>query len=285
MLGEPEEDTSLGPDGTRLMPLGGLVEYQDVWMSYLEGQPVLKGVSFTALPGMKIGLVGTTGSGKTTTVNLLPRLYPISRGRILVDGVPLTELSREHLRSQLGYVSQDVAVFAGSIRENLLAATASSGITDAHILDACHKTGLDQVLSHFAAGLDHVVLDGGENLSMGERQLIAFTRMLLRDPRVMILDEATANIDERCERLIQTAIAELMEGRTCFVIAHRLSTIVQCDRILVFEGGEIVEQGTHAELMALGGRYASLAGKQLAAADAVVGSTPGLAAELPVYAD
>jgi ABC-type multidrug transport system fused ATPase/permease subunit len=265
MLSEPEETATLGPDGTALHELQGAVEYRDVWMSYQAGHQVLKGVSFKALPGMKVGLVGATGSGKTSTVNLLPRLYPIDKGEILLDGLRIETLARDGLRGQLGYVSQDVVVFSGSIRENLIAALPGATPTDAMIGAACQRTGLTQVLAHFPDGLDHKVVEGGDNLSMGERQLIAFTRMVLRDPRVLILDEATANIDERCERLIQNAITEVMAGRTCFVIAHRLSTIIQCDLILVFRAGEIVEQGTHAQLMAQGGYYASLAGKQLLA--------------------
>lgn len=265
MLQEPEELDSLGPDGTKTPTLQGRVEYQDVWMHYRPDRPVLKGVSFKIEPGMKVGLVGATGSGKTTTVNLLPRLYPHAKGRILLDGIPVDEIARDHLRGQLGYVSQDVVVFSGTIRSNLLAATPGHPPTDERILAACRKTGLDQVLRNLADGLGHQVLEGGENLSMGERQLVAFTRMMLRDPKVLILDEATANIDERCEKLIQSAIVEVMEGRTCFVIAHRLSTIIRCDVILVFRDGEIVEQGTHADLMARGGYYSDLAGKQLLA--------------------
>lgn len=265
MLSEPEEKDTLGPDGTVRHALQGKVEYKDVWMSYQPELWVLKGVTFTAQPGMKVGLVGATGSGKTSTVNLIPRLYPIAKGELLLDGHPVQSLERDHLRGQLGYVSQDIVVFSGTIRQNLVAALPGATPSDDQIALACRRTGLAQVLSHFPDGLEHKVIEGGDNLSMGERQLVAFTRMVLRDPRVLILDEATANIDERCERLIQNAITEVMVGRTCFVIAHRLSTIIQCDLILVFRAGEIVEQGTHAQLMARGGYYASLAGKQLLA--------------------
>jgi ATP-binding cassette, subfamily B, multidrug efflux pump len=213
---------------------------------------------------MKVGLVGATGSGKTSTVNLLPRLYPYQRGRILVDGVPIERLERAGLRRQLGYVSQDVVVFAGTVRANLNAALPRVLVDDARVVAACRQTGLAEVLAKLPGGLDHHIIEGGENLSMGERQLVAFTRMLLRDPAILILDEATANIDEHCEQLIQHAISEVMEGRTSFVIAHRLSTIIQCDIILVFAGGRLVEQGRHQELLAKGGVYAELAGKQLA---------------------
>lgn len=267
MLEEPEDKDSLGADGILMPTLTGTVEFKDVWMEYAPNRPVLKGISFRVERGMKVGLVGATGSGKSTTVNLLPRLYPIARGQILVDGIDLVEIQRDHLRSQLGYVSQDVIVFSGTIRSNLKAAASEAGratLTDADLVAAAKKTGLDQVLTNFADGLDHQVLDGGENLSMGERQLLAFTRMMLRDPGILILDEATANIDEHCERLVQNAITEVMCGRTCFVIAHRLSTIIQCDKILVFKGGEIVEHGTHQQLMTQAGYYAQLATRQLA---------------------
>jgi ABC-type multidrug transport system fused ATPase/permease subunit len=271
MLAEPEERDSLGPDGTATPTLLGDVRYDDVWMSY-GGDPVLKGVSFVAKRGMKVALVGATGSGKSSTINLLPRLYPFQRGKIELDGTPIEVIAREHLRAQLGYVSQDVIVFSGTIRANLLAALPEARRNDADIdtvvLAACRKTGLADIVARLPEGLDHKVLEGGENLSMGERQLIAFTRMLLRDPCILILDEATANIDERCEQLIQTATAEVMAGRTSFVIAHRLSTIVQCDLILVFQGGQIVERGTHAELMSLGGVYAGLAARQLSVVNA-----------------
>jgi len=262
MLQEPEESGSLGPDGDKTPQLQGKVEYRDVWMSYGDSTPVLKGITFSVEPGMKVGLVGATGSGKTTTVNLLPRLYPLLSGEILIDGQPLQQLQRRNLRRQLGYVSQDLVVFAGTLRENLSAALATP-LPDSVLLAAAAETGLSQVLRHAKGGLDYKIVEGGDNLSVGERQLVAFTRMLLRDPRLLILDEATANIDEVCEALIQMATLKLMQGRTCFIIAHRLSTIIQCDMILVFANGQIIERGSHTELMARGGYYAQLAGRQL----------------------
>jgi len=211
---------------------------------------------------MMVGLVGATGSGKTTTVNLIPRLYPFQEGRILIDGKKVESYNRTRLRNAIGYVSQDVVVFTGTVRENLVAAT-ERHLSDDEILSACRDSGLIDILSTLPNGLDTLLLENGENLSMGERQLVAFTRMLLKNPGIMILDEATANIDERCEMLIQKAVARVMVGRTSFVIAHRLSTIIQCDLILVFKNGTIVEQGTHDELMANGGYYASLASHQI----------------------
>lgn len=263
MLLEPEERDTLDQDGSLAVTLRGDVAFANVCMEYKPGYPVLKDISFVALAGMKVGLVGATGSGKTSTVNLLPRLYPFQAGQIFIDGQDIRSLNRQHLRRQLGYVSQDTVVFGGTLRENLLAL--SSPLDDAAVMAAARKTGLDQVIANFADGLNHVLLEGGENLSMGERQLVAFTRMLLRNPAILILDEATANIDTRCEVLIQKAIAEVMQGRTTFVVAHRLSTVIQCDLILVFRQGEIIEQGSHAELVRASGYYASLAAKQLLA--------------------
>lgn len=286
MLGETEEASVLGPDGTLARGLQGRVEFRDVWMSYRSGLPVLKGISFLAEPGMKVGVVGATGSGKTTTLNLLPRLYPFNRGTILLDDTPIEEFRRDNLRSQLGVVSQDTIIFRGSLMDNLIGSVAGSMaareggqrqaagdlpdagvVTPEKIIDACRRSGLADVMERFPDGLNTRLLDGGENLSMGERQLIAFTRMLIRDPRILILDEATANIDERCELLIQRAISEVLARRTCFIIAHRLSTILACDLILVFDKGEIVEQGRHADLVQRGGRYATLVARQLGAAE------------------
>lgn len=260
MLEEPEENDFLGPDGTQKPLLGGRVEYQNVAMRYGPRAPwALRDITFTVTPGMKVGLVGASGSGKSTTVSLLPRFYPFESGDILLDGIPIQDIEREHLRSQLGFVGQDTIITAGTIRSNLLSGLASNVATgDPVLLAACEKTGMDQVIQEWPQGLDYKVLEGGDNLSMGQRQLIALTRMLLRNPRILILDEATANIDERVEKLVQTAISEVMEGRTTFVIAHRLSTIVRCDRILVFRDGQIVEAGTDASLRAEGGYYAQL---------------------------
>ncbi|MBM4252773.1 MAG: ABC transporter ATP-binding protein [Deltaproteobacteria bacterium] len=268
MLTEPEEADVIGVSGALRPVVRGQVNFRDVWMSYRPGKPVLRGLNFMVAAGQKVGLVGATGSGKSSTINLIPRLYPMDSGDIFIDGHPIAAIEPKYLRRQIGYVSQDVIVFGGTMRANLLAAHGAGQISDETILAACRRTGLSDVISNCEGGLDYVLVDGGENLSAGERQLVAFTRMLLRDPAILILDEATANIDERCERLIQSATFELMQGRTSFVIAHRLSTIISCDRIFVFQAGQIVEQGTHDALMQLGGYYSQLASKQLAAVTA-----------------
>lgn len=267
MLEEPEEEVVLGKDGDFEAPIEGHVSFQSVWMGYDATRPVLKGVSFDVVKGMTVGLVGETGSGKTSTVNLIPYLYAFSKGDITIDGMSIRNWKRGALRSQIGMVSQDIVMFRGTLRENLLiAAPSPEAITDEKLMAYCRKTGLDHVMSRFPKGMDTMILDGGDNLSVGERQLVAFTRMLVRDPAIFILDEATANIDEECERLVQRAIEEVMKDRTCFVIAHRLNTILQCEQILVFDRGQIIESGNHEELMASQGRYYALAQTQLAEA-------------------
>jgi len=264
MLDETEESAVLGPSGAHQATVAGAVEFDQVWMHYLPDQPVLKGVEFQVKPGTSVGLVGKTGSGKSTTVHLIPQLYPIQKGEIRIDGVPLKEWDRKRLREQIGIVSQDVVIFQGTLRENLLITIPESQQPhDALVLDACRRTGLSQVMDKLSAGLDTMLQDGGSNLSMGERQLIAFTRMLLRNPAILILDEATANVDEPCEALIQKAILEVLQGRTCFIIAHRLSTIQHCDNILVFQDGRIIEQGRHDQLLIRQGHYSQLVKRQM----------------------
>ncbi len=265
LLEEKEESEVLRPTGTYEAPLRGEIAYQDVTMSYDADHPILKGITFKVSQGMSVGLVGKTGSGKTSTLNLIPELYPLSSGTITIDQIPLEKWNRKALRSQIGVVSQDVIIFYGTLRENLLATIADTEtISDETLLFACERTGLSQIFVKKSRGLDTVLTDGGTNLSMGERQLVALTRMLVRDPKVLILDEATANVDEPCEALIQKAIVELLKGRTCFIIAHRLSTIRHCDKILVFERGQLIEEGSHEELLKEGGHYAELVRRQIA---------------------
>ncbi len=264
MLGERTEADVLGQEGRIERQIRGDVEYRDVAMSYQTGKQVLRGISFKAQAGEKIALVGQTGSGKTTTVNLLPRFYEFSGGEIILDGISLRQWNRECLRKQLGYVTQDVVIFRGSMRDNLTAACAAEErVSDERIYAACRLTGLDRILTNLTQGLDSPILDEGTNLSMGERQLVSFTRMILKSPAILILDEATANIDEEHEKMIHAAMLEVFKGRTCFIVAHRLSTVLNCDRILVFSHGEIIAQGSHDELLQRSSYYRELVKTQI----------------------
>ncbi len=256
-LQAPGEEIELGQDGTQMLgSMQGKISFKNVTMRYgKEGAVALNGVSFEALAGQKIGLTGATGSGKSTTVALLARLYEFEQGEIQIDGTPIRSFNRDSLRSHLGFVSQEVMIIKGSVRDNL---TLGSELSDEQIWATAKETGLARVLARRGLKLDSLLLEQGLNLSVGERQLISFTRILLKNPRVLILDEATANIDHAHEKLIQEAIGVVMRDRTCLIIAHRLSTLAQCDKILVFRGGQIVEEGTHEQLLHAGGTYAGL---------------------------
>ncbi len=264
MLEHSEEDQYLTASGRKRARMRGHIEFHQVKMSYYKDQDVLHGVSFKVFAGQKVALVGKTGSGKSTTIHLLPQLYPFHSGSILIDGIALEDWSRHSIREQLGIVSQEVMIFHGTIRDNLRAALPqNTPLSDAKLLEACALTGLDKIIDNMPQKLDTELLDNGSNLSMGERQMIAFTRMLIRKPSILILDEATANIDQSYEKLIQSTLDTHMRSRTCFIIAHRLNTIKKCDKILVFEKGKIIESGTHDELILEKGCYAHLVERQL----------------------
>lgn len=239
------EDSSLGPDGVLTPHLTGAISFEDVSLFYSNNEWVLKNISFKINPGEKIGLVGRTGSGKTSIVSLLCRLYPFQRGKIKFDGINIESFKRDHLRSQIGLVSQDVILFRGTLKDNL---TLKEEITLDEINSACEKSGLKRIMEKNGINLNFEVLDGGSNLSAGERQLISLTRVFLKKPGILILDEATANIDQECEDIIHKAIFSEMEGNTAIIIAHRLETIKQCDRILILENGKLIEQGTILDL-------------------------------------
>jgi ATP-binding cassette, subfamily B, multidrug efflux pump len=242
-------------------PVRGEVRFEGVWFRYgPEGPWVLRDVSFTASPGQTIALVGHTGAGKTTIVNLLLRFYDPERGRILIDGVDIRQLTTADLRSLIGFVQQDLFLFAGDIQHNL---TLDAPITPEAARQAAIRVGADRFIERLPAGYAHRLGERGRSLSVGERQLLSFARALALDPRILVLDEATSSVDAQAEGQIQRAIAELMAGRTSLVVAHRLSTILHADEILVLQHGEIRERGSHRELLALGGVYQRLYQLQL----------------------
>jgi ATP-binding cassette subfamily B protein len=223
----------------------------------------LDDVSFVANPGELVALVGPSGAGKTTTTYLIPRLYDVDGGRVMIDGIDVRGIKLESLGRLIGFVTQETYLFHSTIRENLLFARPDA--TDAELDAATRAAAIHERIAELPDGLDTVVGERGYKLSGGEKQRIAIARVLLKDPRILILDEATSSLDTVSERLIQAALARLTEGRTTIAIAHRLSTILRADRILVFEKGRIVERGTHRELIERGGLYARLYHEQFEA--------------------
>ena len=242
----------------------GTIEFEHVAFSYSPDKPLITDLSFTVRPGETVAIVGPTGAGKTTLVNLLMRFYELDGGRILVDGQDIATLSRHDARARTGMVLQDTWLFAGTIRENIRYGRQSA--TDEEVLAAARATYVDRFVHSLPHGYDTVLEEDAANLSAGERQLVTIARAFVAQPSVLILDEATSSVDTRTERLLQHAMATLRRGRTSFVIAHRLSTIRDAHLILVMEHGAIVEQGTHAELIAARGAYYRLYQSQFAGA-------------------
>ncbi len=249
-LKEVDEDALLLSNGRMTFThLDGDIKFNNVHMQYIENEWVLKDLNFHIKPGEKIGLVGKTGCGKTTTVSLLSRLYEFQRGDITIDDIPIRNFDRHELRSHIGFVSQDAIIFRASLRENL---STRSSLNDQDLIDASKKTGLISSLSKEGFNLDMELLEGGANLSVGQRQLVSLTRVLVSNPSILVLDEATANIDPFYEDIIHKAVMEIMKSRTCLIIAHRLDTLKQCDRVFVFNEGKLVESGPLDELIARG---------------------------------
>ena len=258
----PLRDTSLPALGPPIV-----VRFEDVWFAYdrphaadgaetqAEPEWVLKGVSFVAHPGRTLALVGHTGAGKTTIVNLLLRFYEPQRGRITANGVDIRELSPDVLRSLIGYVQQDIFLFAGDVLTNI---RLSAPLSEDAVVRAAERVGADRLIRRLPSGYAHVLGERGATISVGERQLLSFARAIAADPAVLVLDEATSAVDSEIEAEIQRALRILMAGRTTIAIAHRLSTILEADEILLLHHGEVRERGTHRELMALGGLYERL---------------------------
>ena len=243
-------------DAIELEDIRGEIEFKDVWFCYKPDEWVLKGVSFKVEAMQTVAFVGATGSGKTTILSLICRNYDIQKGQILIDGIDIKKIKISSLRRHFGQMLQDVFLFAGDIRSNIL--LRSEGISDEEVMEACRYVNADSFINKLESGLNEVVRERGNNFSAGQRQLLSFARTIIHKPRVMILDEATANIDTETELLIQDSLEKMKNIGTMLIVAHRLSTIQHADNIILLSAGQIVEQGNHQQLLARKGRYYQL---------------------------
>ena len=253
-----DEDPKIqdAPDAYELPPIEGKVEFNHVTFGYEEGIPILEDLSFTVQPGQRIALVGPTGAGKTTVINLISRFYDIQEGSITIDGHNISKVTLNSLRSQMGVMLQDSFIFSGSIMDNIRYGRLDA--TDEEVIAAAKAVCAHEFIMEMEMGYKTQVNERGSRLSVGQRQLISFARALLADPKILILDEATSSIDTRTEQALQKGLERLLQNRTSFVIAHRLSTIRNSDRIMVINNRHIEEAGTHEELMKMKGHYYDL---------------------------
>lgn len=257
---DEEPEPADEPDAVVLNEVAGAVKFQDVFFGYRKDSPVVKNINLDVRPGQTIALVGPTGAGKTTIVNLLCRFYDVDRGKITIDGRDIRQIQRNSLRSALGIVLQNTFLFSESVRNNIRYGRLDA--TDEEVERAARLANADHFIRRLPQGYDTILTENGSNLSQGQRQLLAIARAILADPAILVLDEATSNVDTRTEYYLRQAMLRLMKGRTSFVIAHRLSTVRNADLILVVNGGEIVERGTHEELLKRKGFYYHLYSSQ-----------------------
>ena len=248
---EPEFPENVGKP--EIGKIEGHVELKHVWFGYKENKPILKDINIEAKPGQTIAIVGPTGAGKTTIINLLTRFYDVQKGEILIDGKNIKEVDKDSLRNSLGIVLQDTVLFGETVRENIRFGKLDA--TDEEVIEAAKLANAHSFIKRLPHGYDTILSEDAGNISKGQAQLLNIARVILNNPQILVLDEATSNVDTRMEVKIQEAINTLLKGRTSFVIAHRLSTIVNADKILVVNSGEIVEEGTHQELISKKGIY------------------------------
>jgi ABC-type multidrug transport system fused ATPase/permease subunit len=246
-LMDQEPEITDAPEAHSINGIRGDVEFKDVCFSYNDHQSVLKDLNFKAVAGMRIALVGASGSGKSTVVSLIPRFYEVNKGSITIDGHDLRRIKLKSLRAHIGMVLQEPVLFSGTVKENILYSKPEA--TPADVIEACKMANAYDFISELPNGLDTEIGERGVLLSGGQKQRLTIARAFLKDPKILILDEATSSLDSESEALIQEALARLMIGRTTFIIAHRLSTILHADKIFVLANGRIVEEGTHAELL------------------------------------
>ncbi|MEG0895587.1 MAG: ATP-binding cassette domain-containing protein, partial [Oscillospiraceae bacterium] len=243
-------------DAIELTKTKGEIEFKNVWFAYEDEEWILKDISFKVLPGQSVAFVGATGAGKTTIQNLITRYYDIQKGEILLDGINIRDIKVECLRKLIGQMLQDVFLFTGDVKSNIR--LKNEDISDQEIINSSKYVNADGFISKFKNGYDEEVIERGASFSSGQRQLLSFARTLAFQPKVLILDEATANIDTETEELIQDALGKIMQGRTTLIVAHRLSTIQNADNIIVMHKGRIMEQGNHQQLLSQHGMYYKL---------------------------